>query len=119
VAETVHELKLNHHEVTRTEATKGYLRLETRWLNARGLVQLLMESWRPDTLDWYAGELVGDTIKRAVHDDAGNLTIEFESGKSLECPPHPKYESWDVNIRPGPVRFSLPGGGWDGFEGHR
>ena len=115
MADQLHELKLNHHRVRRTEASKGYLHLETEWQNARGLVQMLLESWLPDSLDWFAAQLVGGTITRAVHDDGGNLTIEFESGKSLRCPPHPRYESWDVNVRPGEVRFSLPGGGWDGF----
>ena len=119
MADQVYELKVSGHRVRRTESEKGYLLLVTDGPGSRGRIQVLLQNWRPDTLDWYAGQLVGDTITRAFHDDAGNLTIEFESGKSAQCAPHPELEAWDVNVRPGETRCALPGGGWDVVGGKR
>lgn len=117
--DAVHGLALEGHRIRRAQAAKGYLQLETQGANSRGRIQLLLESWRPSPPDSYAAQLVGDVITKATHDDGGTLRVQFESGKSLECPPHPRHESWDVSVRPGSVRFSLPGGGWSGFEGQR
>jgi len=119
VADEVHELNVSGHRVRRTETDKGYLLLETDGPGSRARIQVLLESWRPSALDWFAGQLVGETIKHAFHDDEGNLTIEFESGKSGQCAPHAEYEAWDVNVRPGEVRFALPGGGWSVVGGKR
>lgn len=44
------------------------------------------------------------------------LTLTFDNGAILACPPHPKYEAWQASL-PGPATlFCPPGGGPDSPE---
>ena len=56
--------------------------------------------------------LYPDVLAKAVVGEDNSLTLTFESGASLLVPPHPQWESWQVN-GPGTRLIVCPPGGAD------